>query len=193
MASKLHNPRAFPWRVVGWGGAAALLLAPLVAMQFTKKVNWTPADFAFAAAMFGLVGGTFELAVRKGSSGRYRLALAVALGTAFLLIWINAAVGIIGDEGNPANLMFLAVIAIALAGSIVAKFRASGMAVAMMVAAGAEALVGAIATLFRLGANEPPFFPGVIILILTFSIGWFLSAWLFRRAAQEGVYGVSSR
>jgi hypothetical protein len=182
MASKVHNSRSFPWRVIGWGGAAALLLAPAVAMQFTHEVNWTPADFAFATVMFGLVGGTLELAVRRGGSRWYRLAVAIALGTAFLLVWINGAVGIIGDEGNPANLMFLGVIAIALVGSIVARFRASGMAVAMGVAAAAEAVVGVIALALRLGANEPPFFPGVLILIGLFAATWLLSAWMFRKA-----------
>ena len=184
MASKVHEARTVPWRLLGWGGAAALLLVPLVAMQFTNEVNWTPADFAFAAAMLGLVGGTFELAVRRSGNGWYRLGVAVALGTAFLLVWINAAVGIIGDEGNPANLMFLGVIAIALAGSIVARFQPAGMAVAMIVTAAAELLVGVIALILRLGANEPPFFPGMLILIGFFAAMWLVAALLFRKAER---------
>ena len=60
MASRAHGPSGVPWRLIGWGGAVALLLVPLV-LQFP----WTLSDFIFAGAVFGIVGGTFELAVRK--------------------------------------------------------------------------------------------------------------------------------
>lgn len=39
-ASTAGTGRHNPWRIVGWGTAAALLLLPLVAMQFTSEVNW---------------------------------------------------------------------------------------------------------------------------------------------------------
>jgi hypothetical protein len=172
------------WRVLGWGTAVALLVTPLVAMQFTSEVNWTLSDFLFAWAMFGIVGGTFELAVRASGNKAYRGGAAVALATAFLLVWINGAVGIIGSEGNPANFMFLVVIAIAIAGAIVARFEAPGMARAMSVAAAAEALVGLIALAWRLGASEPPGMVGVLVLINFFALLWLLAAWLFRRAAR---------
>lgn len=177
MASKAENPKGIPWRWFSWGGVALLLLVPLVA-----GAPWSLGDYVFAAAIFALVGGTFELAVRRSGNGWYRSGVAVALGTAFLLVWINGAVGIIGDEGNPANLMFLGVIAVAVAGAIVSRFRAAGMVVAMTVTAGAEALVGTVTLIFRLGANEPPFFPGVLILIGFFAAAWLVSAWMFRKA-----------
>lgn len=180
MASKASTFRRMPWRLLGWSIAAALLLLPLVA-----GAPWTPSDYIFAATVFGIVGGAFELAVRRSGSGWYRAGAAVALATAFLLVWINAAVGIIGSEGNAANAMFLVVILVAAAGAVVARFEASGMARAMALAAAAETIVGAIAFAFRLGANAPPFFPGVILLIGFFALTWLLSAWLFRRTAQE--------
>jgi hypothetical protein len=183
--AKRAGCRKMPWRVLGWGIAAVLLLLPLIAMQFTTEVNWTASDFVFAAIVFGLVGGTFELAVRKSGNLWYRGGVAMALATAFLLVWINGAVGIIGDEGNPANLMFLAVIAIAGAGAVVARFEAAGMARAMAMAAVAEGVVGLITLFYRLGANEPPFFPGVPMLIGFFALAWLLSAWLFAKAASE--------
>jgi hypothetical protein len=174
-----------PWRLVGWGIAGAILLLPLVAMQFTNEVDWTTSDFIFAAAVFAIVGGTFELAVRRSGNGWYRGGVAVALATAFLLVWINGAVGIIGSERNPANLMFLAVIAIALAGAIVARFEAGAMARAMTVAAAAEALVGVIVLVGRLGAAEPPGLAGVLALIGFFALTWLLSAWLFHKARAQ--------
>jgi hypothetical protein len=168
-----------PWRLVGWGAAALLLLVPLLA-----NAPWTLSDFVFAGTVFALVGGTLELAVRKSGNGWYRGGVAVGLATAFLLVWINGAVGIIGSEDNPANLMFLAVILIAIAGAVVARFEAAGMARAMVVAAAAETLVGAIALVGRLGADEPPFFPGVLLLIGFFAGTWLLSGYLFHRATQ---------
>ncbi len=83
----------------------------------------------------------------------------VAVATTFLLVWINAAVGIIGGEGNSANLMFLVVILIAVAGAIVARFRADGLARAMAVAAVAQALVGVVVAAFRWARRSPRVLP----------------------------------
>lgn len=174
-----------PWRLLGWGVAAALLLLPLIAMQFTTEVNWTASDFAFAAIVFGMVGGTFEFAVRKSEKRAYRAGAAVALAAAFLTVWINAAVGVIGSEDNPANLMFFAVLAIAVGGAIWSRFAPSGMARAMTITAAAQAIVGAITLVRRLGENEPPGIIGVEMIIGVFTLMWLLSAWLFRKAASQ--------
>jgi len=180
MASKANGAgRHVPWRLLGWGAAGALLLLPLIA-----GAPWTLSDYIFAGAIFTIVGGTFELAARRNGNKWYRGGVAVALATAFLLVWINGAVGIIGSADNPANLMFIGVIAIAIAGAISARFEAPGMARAMVAAAAAQMLVGVIALTYGLGATEPPFFPGVPILIGSFALMWLLSAYLFRKAAK---------
>jgi hypothetical protein len=186
MASKADGHRNWrgrkagvPWRVVGWGAAGFLLLLPLIA-----GAPWTPSDYVFAAVIFGIVGGLLELAVRTSRNPWYRLGALVAVAAAFLLVWINAAVGIIGGEGNPANLMFLAVILIAAAGAIAARLKAGEMARAMAVAAGAQALVGVIVGGFRLGASEPPGLAGILVLIGGFTAMWAASAFMFRRAEK---------
>lgn len=185
MASKAGEHRnsggrgGVPWRLVGWGLAAFLLLLPLVA-----GAPWTASDYVFAAVIFGIVGGLLELAVRRSRNPWYRLGALTAVLASFLLVWINAAVGVIGSEDNPANLMFLGVIAIALAGAIAARFRAEGMARAMAVAAIAEALVAVPVVAMKLGATEPPGLTGVLILIGGFTAIWAVSAALFRKAAQ---------
>ena len=140
--------------------------------------------YIFGAAVFAIVGGTFELAAIKSGNAWYRGGVAAALATAFLLVWINGAVGIIGNEANPANLMFLGIIGIAVVGAVVARFEAAGMARAMAVTALAELLVGVIVFFDRPGATEPPGLPGVPVLIGLFALAWLLSAWLFRKAAQ---------
>lgn len=173
-----------PWRIAGWGTAVAIILAPLVAMQFTSEVNWDWFDFLFAGVLIGGVGLLFELAVRASSAWAYRGGVALALVAAFLLIWINAAVGIIGNEDNPANFVFVGIIAMAAAGAIVAGGKAAPMARAMIVAAVAQALVGIAVFAFNSGA-EPPGRFGLLVLIEFFAGLWFASAWLFRKAAEE--------
>ncbi len=165
-----------PWRLIGWGAAAALLLLPLVAMQFTDEVAWSLLDFAVMAALFGAVGLGFELAVRKTGNAAYRSAAGIALAAAFLLIWLNLAVGIIGREDDPANLMFVGVLAIAVIGAVFTRFEPAGMARAMLATAIAQALVAVVALLMgHLTA----------ILIALFVALWLVSAVLFAKAARE--------
>ena len=173
-----------PWRVAGWSIAAALLLLPLVAMQFTHEVNWTPFDFAFAAAMIGGVGIAFELTVRVTPNNAYRGGVAIALAAAFLLIWINGAVGIIGDEDNPLNLLYVGVIAIAFGGMVWTRFRARGASRAMNAAAIANAAVGVVAVVA--GRNDPPGIVGLLVLNGFFVLLYLGAAQLFAIAAANG-------
>ncbi|MGH6965794.1 MAG: hypothetical protein ACREE0_15040 [Phenylobacterium sp.] len=176
MARAEKSPRLGPWRLVLWGGAALALLAPLVAMQFTDEVAWTGFDFAFAGALMLGVGVAYEAAVRVRRDIAYRAAVAVALAAALALVWVNGAVGIIGSEDNPANLMYGGVLAVGIVGAGVARFQPAGMARALIATALAQAVVSAIA----LAA-------GVATLALNAGfIGlWLGSAWLFRKAAER--------
>ena len=72
-----------------------------------------------------------ELTLRATGSLAYRAAVVVALGAAFLLTWVNLAVGITGNENNPLNLMFFGVLAVGLVGAVVAGFKSGAMARAM--------------------------------------------------------------
>lgn len=163
-------------RVAAWSAAAGLLLLPVIAMQFTREVVWGPLDFLVAGTLIGGTGLLFELAVRARSSGTYRAAVAVALFTAFLTIWINLAVGMIGDEGNPLNLLFGGVIAVAALGAFLARFRPVGMAWTMLATAVAQA-----ATVIPALTDEPR----TAALIGAFALPWLLSAALFRAAHRR--------
>jgi hypothetical protein len=163
------------WRIIGWGGAVALLAVPFVAMRFTSEVNWTLGDFIFAAMMFGLVGLALELAVRTSSSRAWRAGAALGVLSAFLLVWINGAVGMIGDEDNVHNLLFLGLIPLALVGAILARFRAPGMALAMAVAGIAQMAIAA--------AGMPTDPRGGLLSLVMAGI-WFLSAALFHLAGR---------
>jgi hypothetical protein len=172
------------WRIAVWSAAALALLLPLVAMQFTDEVVWNLADFAIAAVLLFGAALAYELLAKKADNIAYRAAAGVAVGTALLLVWVNLAVGIIGDEENPANLMYVAVLAVAFLGAIVARFQPNGMARALIATALAQALVAMIAGIAGMGypASPPPEIFGVNAL---FAALWLISAWLFRKAARE--------
>ena len=165
-----------PWRIVGWGAVAALLLAPLVAMQFTSEVDWDETDFIAMGFIFGSLGLTLEFMVSRSDSLAYRIASGIAILAAFLLIWTNLAVGMIGSETDPYNLLFGGVLAIALIGSLASRFRPAGMALAAAAAGVAQIAiaVGGIAADPR-GA----FFSSVLGGL------WLLAALLFRKSAER--------
>lgn len=179
------NQRGNAWRIAGWGAAAGLILLPLVAMQFTREVAWTGADFVVAFLMLGSVGLGLELAVRK-ESRMFTLAAGLALLVSLLQFWFAGAVGIIGNEAEDSNLLFLGVIAVALAGSAIALFRPAGMAKAMVVAAVTQAAVPVVASIIGDSNMAAIWAPEVIILTLLFTALWLASARLFHIAAQSG-------
>ncbi len=173
------------WRIAAWTVAALILLLPLVAMQFTDEVNWEVADFAFAAALLVGVGVPYELAVRKTGNAAYRAAVGVALAAAFLLVWVNGAVGIIGSEDNDANLMYGGVLAVGVIGALIARFRPRGMARALFATALAQAAVATVALIA--GWGSPSSGPLEIVALNGFFVALFVgSALLFREAARGG-------
>jgi hypothetical protein len=170
---------ANPWRIAIWGGAAALLLAPAVAMQLTDEMAWDSADFILVAVLLAAGCAIWELAVRLSGSVTYAAAAAVAAGAAFLLFVVNGAVGILGSEDNPVNLVFLSVFAVALGGAIVARFRPREMVRALAVTAGAQVAAGA------LGLVLFPDLRGFLVATAMFVPLWLASAWLFGKAAGD--------
>ena len=171
-------------RALAWVAAASLLLLLLVAMQFTDEVKWDGADFTLMAAMLIAAGGTLELAVRMTGNAAYRAAVGLAIAAAFMLIWVNLAVGIIGSEDNLANLTYGGVLTVAIVGAFVARFQPLGMARTMAAAALAQTLIGLTALIWRWGSAAPSFPEAVIFLTGFFAGLWLLSAWLFRKAAR---------
>jgi hypothetical protein len=174
------------WRIAAWGTAALLLLLPLVAMQFTDEVAWDVLDFAVFGAMLFIAGGTYELAARMTGNNTYRAGVGVALAAAFILVWLSLGVGIIGEDGDPANLMYFGVLAVGIIGAIIARFRPDGMARALFATALAQALVTAIALIAALGL--PWSGPAELLLLNGFFVAlWLTAAWLFRKAASGHV------
>ncbi|HEU5182162.1 MAG TPA: hypothetical protein VFW45_15365 [Candidatus Polarisedimenticolia bacterium] len=159
-------------------GTGLLLMVPLVAMQLTEDVVWGPLDFLTAFGLLFGTGASFELLRRRGGMA-YRLAAGIGLAASLLLVWANLAVGIIGDEGNPENLLFFAVPLVGIIGAAIAHFQAQGMARTLFVMAITHVLATAIAVaMSRFELRE-------IMLNGIFTALFVASALLFRRAAQN--------
>ena len=121
-------------------------------------------------------------------SGRafYRLGVGVAFAAAFVQVWMNLAVGIVGSEDNPQNQGFFGVVVSAAACAFVARLRADGMARAMLATAGVQAvLAAAIATAPSTAREEPTGALGVLILSGCFTTLWLISAALFQLSARR--------
>ena len=171
------------WAVV----IALILMIPLVAMQFTNEVNWDLFDFVVMGALLFGVGLAYELVARRSEKTVYRVAFSVGLVTAFLLFWVNSAVGIIGNEGQPANLLYGAVFAVGFIGSLMARFKPRGMARTLSAAALAQMSVPVIALISwpPPATSWAPSVFGVFVLSAFFAMLFVGSALLFRHAARE--------
>lgn len=163
----------------------ALLAIPFFAMTLKvgipdpgsgmEGVNWGPMDFAIMGVLILGSGLLFEYASSRGGSVAHRAAVAIAIGAGFLLVWANLAVGMIGDEGNPANLMYVLVLFVALVGAAVARFEAREASVAMFATAGAHAVVVTVALV---GGMNPELRADAF-----FIAAWVSSGFLFRQAS----------
>jgi hypothetical protein len=143
-----------------------------------EGVDWSPLDFVVAAFLIGIPGLLFELAVRLNAGWAYRAGAALALLTAFLTVWINLAVGIVGDGHNPANLLFFGVVLLALGGTVLARLKPNGMALAMCVTALVQAAIGAVVWLGRMETVAP-----AVGLSLALALMWLAAGGLFQKAA----------
>jgi hypothetical protein len=122
------------------------------------------------------------------SPGRaqYCIAMIVALAAAGLQVWMNLAVGIVGNEDNPLNQGFYGVVVTAAACAFVARFTADGMARAMVAVAGVQALLALMLATAPSNAREAM---GVIVLSWGFIALWLISAALFHRSARLSALG----
>ena len=174
-----------PWRIAMWGAAALLLALPAVAMLVTAEMQWSVGDFVLVGTMLLAGCVTIELAARSSRSVAYSLGSGVAVASAFLLILVNGAVGFLGSEDNPANLVFFGVIAVAVLASVLAGFRAAGMSRAMFAAALAQLAVGLAAIPAGWASPGADGLYEVALGTGLFCTLWLVAAGLFRKAARE--------
>jgi hypothetical protein len=110
----------------------------------------------------------------------YLAGVVFAVGTGFVTVWVNLAVGMILSENNAENLVFLGVLALAAIGSLVVRFKAQGMAKVMLATGALQALIGI--AVFAAGLDNLY----TASLIAAFALPWFLSAGMFQLSANNG-------
>lgn len=174
-------------RLIAWSAVIVLiLLIPFTAMQFTAEVNWDLFDFmVMGIALLG-IGLAYEFIARRSEKTVYRIAFGTGLLGAFLLFWVNGAVGIIGSENNPANLLYGAVFAVGLIGSLLARFKPHGMALMLFIVAIVQLLIPVFALFVwpaQTSWGEAGVF-GVFVFNSIFAILFVVSALLFQKTAQ---------
>jgi hypothetical protein len=112
----------------------------------------------------------------------------MACVTALLLIWITLAVGVIGSEDNPANMLYLGVLIVGGVGAATARLRPRGMSRTLFATAVAQAVVPVLAIVIWkplvAGEENLPGLIGVFFLNAFFVLLFVASAVLFRRAGD---------
>src|SRR3989339_1814631 len=172
-------------RFAVWGIVALLIVAIPLAMQFTNEIQWNEA--AAYGVMLLVAGGAYEpWRWLKARSGAYRRAFGVGLAGMLLLGWVSGAVGIIGSEDNPVNLMYWAVFAVGLIGSLISRFKPRGMARTLF----ATALVQVLVPVVALSISPEVSWGnagviGVVVFNSIFALLFAGSALLFRRASDR--------
>ena len=75
---------------------AILLCIPLIAMQFTKEVDWSGSDFIIGGILLFGTAAVVDLVLRNVKSQRHRLILTLLVLAVLFLVWVELAVGVFG-------------------------------------------------------------------------------------------------
>ena len=161
--------------------SALLLIIPLVAKFTLEDMKWDLFDFIAAWILFFSSGVTYRLIARKMSNIIYRSAVGLAIATALFLVWSNLAVGLIGSEDNPANWMFIGVLALGFLGAIITRLQARGMFRVLMAMVIAHGLIVAIALSAGMHLSPESSVNEILGVNALFATLWSGSALLFRK------------
>lgn len=123
-------------------GALAALMVPLVASQVVEGWNWPPGAFVRVYVLFFVTGMVFALAARRMDVWPYKAAVGVALAAGFALGWSNMVH--VADTGNLANLWYYSVLVVGVAGAVLSRLKAPGLARTLFVMAALLALISVL-------------------------------------------------
>lgn len=160
-----------PWRIAGWGLIATLLSLPAI-----LRFPWTASDFVIMGVLLSSVGLGIEFLVARAGNIFVRLGAIVLVLTAFLTIWVNLAVGMIGSEDNPYNLLFIGNLGLVLIGGIWVRLQPAAMVKVAIFGAAVQAALA----LGGVGADQRG-----AILSAVFALFWLFAAALFRAGTSR--------
>jgi hypothetical protein len=154
-------------------------------MQISDEINWSVADFIIMGGLIFSIGFTYILSTRYVTNITYKIAIGFALGSMFLLIWANLAVGLIGGGPNPGNLMYMGVVVVGIIGVILSRLTPTGMERTLYATAIAVVLVGIIALVANMDEYPGSSVSDIIGVNGFFAILFAISGLLFRYAALK--------
>jgi len=174
-------------RIIVWAVVVVLILMITLtaAMQLTNEVQW--GEVVAYSIILLVAGGFYELwQWLKTRTKTYRIAFGVGLAGVLLLGWVSGAVGIIGSENQPVNLMYWAVPAVLLTGSLISSFKPRGMARTLFATALVQVLVPVVALIISPEVNwGGAGVIGVFVFNSIFAVLFAGSGLLFLRAAHK--------
>jgi len=136
---------------------------------------WSLADFGRLALLILVGFGVVRWVLASENRGR-RWGLAALLAAAWLPLWVNGAVGIVGNEQNPINRLFFVVSGFALVGALLVKFRTAGLVRVAVLSAALHLAV--IVLVWLRGADTAPVAAWVL------AAPWLVAAALLHRAGR---------
>jgi hypothetical protein len=155
----------------------ACVIAALLSLPAILRFPWTASDFLVMGVLLASVGLTIDQVVRLAGSVPSRLGSIVALLAAFLTVWANMAVGMIGD-GLGYNLLFLLPPLVALGGAPLVRLAPRHMVRLCVVAAALQVII-AVGGYFL--------DPRGTMFSACFGLLWLLAARLFHADGRNSV------
>lgn len=165
---------------------SCLLLIPAIGNQTIEGWNWSLFDFVWAGAMIAGVQFAYHAFAKKINHHTYKMAAALGLGATFILLWINAAVGIVGDDDGINMIFFLSIVITFIVGSLISKGSPRGMAKTLYALAGVTILIPTAGfILSRAVYGKSPEMIKIYALCGMFALLFIGSGLLFRKAAKK--------
>lgn len=174
------------WRRSIWLTGLLMLLAALGAKQVIGETAFVDTLAQAGCLLFG-IGIAAHLSSKLTGRAAYRTAFLLAVVSVLLLGWVIAAVGIVGPENSDLNLMYGAVVCVAVIGVILARFKSRGMSRALYATALAHVSVTAVA--LSPGLNAPFSWAFEIVTINGFFVALFLGSGVLFSRSVERKYG----
>ena len=171
----------------------AALLFPFIAVESADALGLSEDDAFFdrlpllllALILIGIIIAV--VLTWKNKSG-IRSALGLALFTSFLIVWMNAAVGIIGSEENRINIIYYGLVIFSIIWVMFENYSVLGFARSMFASMIVAVLLG-VSVMIIAGINGVSFIGLIQIAALNgmFATLYGISALLFRRSAQNSI------
>ena len=143
-------------------------------------MSWDLLDVLAAAVLLGGTALAIGLVFRTARAPTYRLAAITGVLACLALVWINAAVGLVGTAENDFNMVYNLIPLAGFAGAVIIRAKANGLAVTAIVLAAPMAAALAAGLVSQAAVIAPQ----VIGLHLLFMAGFSFAAWQFRLASR---------